>query len=137
MSLQVRSSLKKVVPEGLWPLAKSVDKYVISLQYVYFYLQRRFSGSSDRHVHPLSQSISRFTTDIPLGAATHPGALLHRMTRAGLEVKSGRHSVYLSRREDIERINPAIIQRYSSPVGLKIIASRQMAPDGLEGARPR
>lgn len=129
MSIQIRAGLKKLIPAGLWPFFRGVDKYIIDGLYIYFALRRFLARKAVRHIHPLCQSIPRVNSIIHLGSETTPDNLVHRFKKERLSFKSGRHSVYIYRPEDITRIYPELLQWYPYPFGLKIIKSREMASD--------
>lgn len=129
MSIEIRAGLKKLIPAVLWPFFRAIDKYVIDGLYIYFAIRHFWARGTVRHIHPLSQSISRVDSQIHLGAVTAPDNLVQRFKKEQFDFQSGRHSVYIFRLEEIARINPVLLQRYPHPFGLKIIKSREMSAD--------
>ena len=65
--------------------------------------------------------------DLPVGPGSEPVGFLEKL---GCRVFQGRHSFYLSRRSDIEKICPDLLDFYSYPFGLKIVKSGEISPDG-------
>ena len=129
MSIQIRAGLKKLIPAGLWPFFRGIDKYVIDALYIYFASRRYLARKTVRHIHPLSQSIPVVNSSVHLGSETTSDNLVSRFEKEKLSSKSGRHSVYIYRPEDITRIHPELLQWYPQPFGLKIIKSREVASD--------
>ncbi|MDH4318042.1 MAG: hypothetical protein OEV64_06600 [Desulfobulbaceae bacterium] len=62
-----------------------------------------------------------------MGPGSDPVVFLEKI---GCRVFHGRHSFYLSRRADIEKICPALLDFYPYPFGLKIVKSGEISPDG-------
>jgi hypothetical protein len=128
METGIRTGLKKIVPDQLWPLCRFVDRYLINALYMYFAAKRYLAGRRMRSCQQWKQSIPVFPSAIDLGAA-QGAELTARLDAAGMRYKSGRHSVYLDDPADIARINPDILTRYPEPAALKLIRSREMSPD--------
>ena len=124
----IRAKLKRIVPESLWPFFRKIDKYVIDATYLYLSQKRSFQRSRIDPHHCFQQQIKVFSTDLSFGeSGSH---LETSLLNAGFKCKSGRHSVYVWRQEDINRIHPNITISYpDKSVGLKIVKSRQIAPD--------
>ena len=124
----IRAKLKRIVPETLWPFFRKIDKYVIDATYLYLSQKRSFQRSRIDPHHCFQQQIKVFSTDLYFGES---GSQLETsLLNAGFKCKSGRHSVYVWRQEDINRIHPNITISYpDKSVGLKIVKSRQIAPD--------
>lgn len=125
-----RSKLKKIVPVSWWPWFRAVDKYIIDLLYTYLWAKRVIYTLPDR-VKKKSPSQAIFSwplaLDLPVGPGSDPLAFLKQL---GCRVFHGRHSFYLSRRADIEKICPALLDFYPYPFGLKIVKSGEISPDG-------
>ncbi len=124
----IRAKLKTIVPESLWPFFRKIDKYVINATYFSLSQKRAFKRSRIDPHHCFQQQIKVFSTDLSFGES---GSQLETcLINAGFKCKSGRHSVYVWRQEDISRIHPNIAVSYPEiVVGLKIVKSRQIAPD--------
>jgi hypothetical protein len=129
MSIQIRAGLRKLIPASLWPFFRRIDKYIIDALYIYFATRRFLARKTVRYIHPLCQSVPLVNSSVHFGSETTSDNLVHRFKIEKLNFKSGRHSVYIYRPEDITRIHPALLQWYPHPFGLKIIKSREMASD--------
>ena len=126
--MQIRSELKKRVPSTLWPFLRAVDKYVIYATYVYLALRRSYQKKR-LHLSSCRQSIPVFDSALPFSpAGGHELKLM--LEKAGINCLSGRHSVYVGDKRHIDKINAAISGAYPEKIGLKIIKSRQLSPDG-------
>ena len=124
----IRATLKTIVPESLWPFLRRIDKYVIDATYFYLSQRRAFQRSRIGPHHSFQQQIKVFSTSLPFGESGNQ--LETSLTNAGLKCRSGRHSVYVWRPEDLRRIQPDIVNTYpDKKIGLKIVKSRQISSD--------
>jgi hypothetical protein len=126
----VRSLLKSIIPQKLWPFFRAVDVYVIYLLFVYFAIKRVVVGRLIVLDHALRQKVMVLRCNISLCADTGTDTLAQTLIREGLAVFQGRHTVYIASKNDIDRISAGLRERYWQQFGVKIIKSRQMAVDG-------
>lgn len=127
--MQIRTRLKKIFPSALWPALRKIDAYVIYFTYVFLFLRKLYKDRRLNLNHSLQQSIPLFQSKIPFSAENDEdlGTLLYN---AGISSASGRHSVYVSSRSDVAKINEKILDCYPEGSGIKIIKSRELSPDG-------
>lgn len=76
-----------------------------------------------------SQSVPNFSSKITFDTSLRAD-ITTTLAANNVAYKSGRHSAYLSGHQALAQINDALVDRYPEPVGLKIIKSRQLSPDG-------
>lgn len=128
MSSGIRGNLKSLIPEKMWPFFRFMDRYIIYLLYVYFAAKRYiFRSTQLRHSLGL-QKIPTVTSQVDLGM--YPGEKLEeQIVKAGIEYKSGRHSIYIDSAHDISKINCELLTRYPYPIGLKLIKSLELSSD--------
>ena len=124
----IRTELKKRVPRQVWPFLRKIDKLIIYFTYIIFSIRRSYQRKKLYLTHPYPQSVPIFSSKIQFN--TESGCDVETiLSSAGLVCQSGRHSVYIGRKADICRINDDITKDYPANIGLKIIKSRQLAPD--------
>ncbi len=97
--------------------------------YANFVIHRYLSKNAFHYLHQFQQSIPSYISNIPLGVRDSAN-LKTKFIEKGINVKSGRHSIYIHNIKDIARINREISHRYPRPFGLKIVKSREVSPDG-------
>ena len=127
--MQIRAELKKVIPACLWPTMRVIDKYIIYLTYIYLSVKRSYQRKRLHFVGTIVPEIPQFTCEL-LERVADGSELLSVLEGAGISCLSGRHSVYISDRKAIGLLNSEIADRYPGQIGLKIIKSRQISPDG-------
>lgn len=126
----MRTDLKKIVSPSLWPYFRAIDKSIIHGMYVLYALKRYFTKQVLFHNHPVLQSVPLIHSNIQFGRSITTACLKNTLEEAGCcDVKSGRHSVYLSQPKDIAQLCPELLTRYPLHFGLKIIKSRQVSSD--------
>ncbi len=126
--MQIRAELKKRIPRQVWPFLRKIDKYLIYVTYIILFIRRSYQRKKLNLTHPYPQSVPVFPSEIQFN--TESGIDLESiLSTAGLICYSGRHSVYIGRKADICQINGDITKDYPANIGLKIIKSRQLAPD--------
>jgi hypothetical protein len=119
----VVTRLKQMVPKPIKRLFRKRELLHMG------YVVRRFVhglryGSGAR---VLVQQVPSFDSGVAFASSEEIAATL---ARAGIAYAEGHHTVYVHREEDVRRIHPSLAERYPQPFGLKIIKSREMAPDG-------
>lgn len=126
--MEIRNKLKRILPEPLWPYFRRIDKHIVDATYFYLSFRRDFKRKKINPGHHLSQQIYTFRTQLSFGSG--PGDKLEQLLKEeGITCRSGRHSVYIFLQEDIRKIHKNISKYYPGPIGLKLIKSRQIAPD--------
>jgi len=119
------ASIKQFIPESvrdyLW--MRKRDLMYLS------YLARRFIGRSRCTGIPqaLRQQISTYRSDVEFSSIESLPTIFEEL---GFQFCEGRHSLYLYREADIQRISAKLISHYPHPFGLKIIKSLEISPDG-------
>lgn len=125
----LRSRLKKIMPEGVWPFLRWVDKYIIHSMYGYFILRLWPARKQLNALVKWRQSILTYNSKIDLATSRDIG-ISQVLEYEGVTYKSGRHSVYVSGESEIKKICDSLVQRYPQPFGIKIIKSQEISPDG-------
>lgn len=126
--MEIRSQLKKFFPKALWPCLRGIDKYIVNTTYFYLSIRRDSQRRKLKSSHHFPQKI--FTFRSQLSFASGSGEKLEELLQQErITCRSGRHSVYIFLPDDIRKINKDINECYPGSIGLKIIKSRQIAPD--------
>jgi len=124
----MRAFLKTIFPQSFFPFLRSIDKYIINATYCYLAVKRFIYRDKLNQVQTIFQSIPIFKTQILFDS--EPDAdLTVILDNYGISYKSGRHSVYISEKADLEKINRELIDRNLPAYGLKILKSRELSPD--------
>jgi len=125
----MRAFLKTIFPRKLFPFLRSIDKYVINTTYCYLAIKRFLRRDKVKRVQSIFQSIPVFHTKILFDSSVD-AELTAFLDDQNISYKSGRHSVYISERSDLKKINRELVGRNLPPYGLKIFKSRELSPDG-------
>lgn len=119
------ASIKQFIPESVRDYLWLRKRDLVFLKY----LARRFQGRSRCTGIPqaLRQQISTYRSDIEFSSTE---SLLTIIEQLGFQFCEGRHTLYLYREADIQRISAELISHYPHLFGLKIIKSLEISPDG-------
>ncbi|MDH3347540.1 MAG: hypothetical protein OEM02_05490 [Desulfobulbaceae bacterium] len=124
-----RAESKKHIPRFFWPLGRGIDKVILKSLYFYYFLKRVSFDSRNNCLLIENRKFKKFNIIIP-NFDYKKDQISSYLRRENFTVLEGRHSVYLYLDEDLKRICPDLKTYYPMNVGLKIIKSQEMSPDG-------
>lgn len=125
----MRSNLKKVIPKGLFPFFRAVDKQLIYCMYCYLAIKRLVCRDKVRQRQTVFQSVPILRTNI-LFDSSPSYDLASVLDKYDISYKSGRHSIYISDQSDLNKISGALVGRCLPAYGIKLFKSRELSPDG-------
>ena len=91
------------------------------------FIIRRKSGRKN-YLIDISQYL--FTYDTKLQLSPVPKEIKDILDINGIKYRTGAHSIYIYRTDDIKKINEQIVYDYPKDIGLKIIFSQNISKDG-------
>ena len=121
----INANIKQVIPESVRDFLWMRKRDLIYLSYLARRFVRRSGGTGIPQT--LRQEILTYRSDVEFSSIESLPTIFEEL---GFQFCEGRHTLYLYRESDIQRINPELISHYPHPFGLKIIKSQEMSPDG-------
>jgi hypothetical protein len=126
----IRTFLKTKIPVRFWGILRFFDKYVIYILYCWYLIRRiRYQRSNCDAISSSQQFTFSFESDI-IRYPYKNSKLSDILGNLGFQFSEGRHSIYIYRQTDIQKVSPALIDFYPTVFGLKIIKSQEISFDG-------
>lgn len=127
--MTIREDIKKSIPEKARYFLR-LDNYRDLFFYISILFKRLFFYCfSIPSRYPLKQVINTISVELNLLKKNDFNIALS-LRESGFSFQEGRHCVYLSDKDDLTRLLGDVVSNYPQPVGLKIIKSKEISPDG-------
>lgn len=126
--MKTRQLIKRIAPEKLRYFLRPFNYYTLFI-YSCCYLKRTLFDFFNRPFRfPLQQTITNiFPEHVLLDSDDRD--ISRNFRESGFHVEEGRHCLYLSKENDLQKIMSSTYKKYPDRIGIKVIKSRQISPD--------